>query len=143
MILRKGRFDEIFFVDLPNERERAEILMIHLARRQRDPAQFDLPALIHATRDFNGAELAEVVTNALFAAFSERAAEPKLETRHLLQAARELVPLSRSRAEDIARLRHWAAENCRPAARPPEVSSAASPPSESLVERQARLLDLG
>jgi len=143
-LLRKGRMDEIFFVDLPSARERAEILMIHLARRQRDPGGYDLAALVHATEGFNGAELAEVVVNGLFAAFSERAEDPKLESRHLLQATRNLVPLSRSRAADIERLRAWAAENCRPAARPaPEAAQAAAPAAhESLVEKQARRLDL-
>jgi DNA polymerase III delta prime subunit len=142
-LLRKGRLDEIFFVDLPNARERAEILMIHLARRQRDPAQFDLPALVHRTEGFNGAELAEVITNGLFAAFAERAEDPKLESRHLLRAVEEIVPLSRSRADDIDRLRQWAAQNCRPAARPPEETAPASPRGESLIEKQARMLDLG
>ncbi len=142
-LLRKGRMDEIFFVDLPNTRERAEILMIHLARRQRDPGQFDIAALVHQTEGFNGAELAEVVTNGLFAAFSEREEDPRLDSRHLLQAARELVPLSRSRSADIDRLRAWAAENCRPAGRAADANAGTgSGPSESLVERQARRLDL-
>lgn len=142
-LLRKGRMDEIFFVDLPTTRERAEILMIHLARRQRDPAQYDLAALVHATEGFNGAELAEIVVNGLFAAFAERGDEPKLESRHLLQAARETVPLSRSRAADIDKLRAWAAENCRPAARSEQEREASTAPTESLVEKQARVLDLG
>jgi len=143
-LLRKGRMDEIFFVDLPTARERAEILMIHLARRGKAPAQFDLPALVHCTEGFNGAELAEVVINGMFAAFSEKKDDPKLESRHLLKAARELVPLSRSRAQEIESLRRWAAENCRPAARPAEEAASAEPhPSESLVEKQARKLDLG
>ncbi len=143
-LLRKGRMDEIFFVDLPNPRERAEILMIHLARRRQPPAQFDLPALVHETNEFNGAELAEVIINGMFAAFSERKEDPKLETRHLLKAARELVPLARSREADIAALRRWAAENCRPAARPAdEAGTEDARPSDSLVEKQARKLDLG
>ena len=135
-------FFSTFFVDLPNPRERAEILMIHLGRRQRDPGQFDLPALVHATEGFNGAELQDVIVNGLFAAFSEREENPKLESRHLLQAARETVPLSQSRAADIARMREWAAKNCRPAARPEQSTDTPSSPSESLVERQARRLDL-
>ena len=88
-LLRKGRLDEIFFVDLPGPTERAEILMIHLARRGRAPADFDLAALVHATDTFNGAELEEVVVSALYEAFSDKQdqPEPKLLSRHLLKAA--------------------------------------------------------
>jgi SpoVK/Ycf46/Vps4 family AAA+-type ATPase len=69
-LLRKGRLDEIFFVDLPGPRDRAEILMIHLARRKRDPSDFDIAAVVRATDEFSGAELEElVIEEALFEAF--------------------------------------------------------------------------
>jgi len=144
-LLRKGRMDAIFFVDLPSPTERAEILMIHLARRGRDPGEFDLPALVRATDGFNGAELEEVVVGALYEAFTDKEgqAEPRLASRHLLKAASELVPLSRTRQREIGILREWAAKNCRAAARAPDATESERQASESLVEKQARLLDLG
>lgn len=144
-LLRKGRMDAIFFVDLPSPTERAEILMIHLARRGRDPNEFDLPALVRATDGFNGAELEEVVVSALYEAFTDKEgqAEPRLASRHLLKAASELVPLSRTRQREIGILREWAAKNCRAAARAPDATESERQASESLVEKQARLLDLG
>ncbi|MEI6396061.1 MAG: AAA family ATPase [Verrucomicrobiota bacterium] len=143
-LLRKGRLDEIFFVDLPGPTERAEILMIHLARRGRAPADFDLAALVHATDTFNGAELEEVVVSALYEAFSDKQdqPEPKLLSRHLLKAAAQLVPLARTRQSQIEDLRAWASKNCRMAARPPESTEIERQATESLVEKQARLLDL-
>jgi ATP-dependent 26S proteasome regulatory subunit len=144
-LLRKGRFDAIFFVDLPGPRERAEILMIHLARRGRDPNEFDLAALVQATDQFSGVEIEDVVVSGLNEAWADRRpdADPKLATRHLLKAASEVKPLAHTRQEDIARLRAWAAENCRMAARPPETEQDERPAPESLVEKQARRLDLG
>ena len=68
-LLRKGRLDEIFFVDLPSEEERAEIFRIHLSRRGRDPEDFDLPALVAASEDFSGAEIEEAIISALYDAF--------------------------------------------------------------------------
>ena len=148
-LLRKGRMDEIFFVDLPTPTERAEILMIHLARRGRDPREFDLPALVRATDEFNGAELEDVVVSALYEAFSEKIdnqeakQEPKLESRHLLRAAAGSVPLARTRHQQIRELREWASRNCRPAARAPDEPEGETGAAENLVEKQARLLDLG
>jgi len=136
-LLRKGRMDEIFFVDLPTPQERAEILMIHLARRRRDPAQFDIAKVVHATEGFNGAELEEVIISAMYEAFSETGKE--LTTEHLVTAARELVPLSRSRRNEIESLRKWAEANCRPAAEQPRKSGEKS---DSLTERRTRILEL-
>ncbi len=144
-LLRKGRMDAIFFVDLPTPTERAEILMIHLARRGRNPGDFDLAALVRATADFNGAELEEVVVSALYEAFSDKkeGQEPRLASGHLLKAAAGIVPLARTRQRQIDELRAWAARNCRPAARPPDTTEPECRETESLVERQARMLDLG
>jgi ATP-dependent 26S proteasome regulatory subunit len=113
-LLRKGRLDEIFFLDLPSAHDRAEILIIHLGRRRRDPGEYDIPAVVQATEGFSGAELEEVVIDALFEAFSTL--EQQLRTEHLLGSAREIVPLSRSRAREMEALRQWAQTNCRQAA---------------------------
>jgi hypothetical protein len=103
--LRKGRFDEIFFVDLPDRQTRSEIFRIHIKRRGRDPAGFDLDQLAEATSGFTGAEIEQVVVSALYTAFSGRAC---LNTELLADEVRKTRPLSRIRAEYIQALRDWA-----------------------------------
>jgi SpoVK/Ycf46/Vps4 family AAA+-type ATPase len=110
--LRKGRFDETFFVDLPDADTRAEILRIHLRKRAQSPEQFDLVALTHATHGFSGAELEQVVVSGLYTAFSEGAA---LATPHLLAEAQATRPLSTMMAEKVDDLRAWARERTVPA----------------------------
>jgi AAA+ superfamily predicted ATPase len=110
--LRKGRFDEIFFVDLPDAATRAEILRIHLDRRGHVPANFDLPVLATATHGFSGAEIEQVVVSALYTAFSDGT---ELTTPHLLQEAAATRPLSITMAEKIQALRDWARERTVPA----------------------------
>jgi len=111
-LMRKGRFDEIFFVDLPVHAEREEIFRIHLARRQRDPAGFDLAVLAAVAEGFSGAEIEQVVISALYDAFD---AERDLVQADLERAIRETVPLSSTRREEIGALRSWAATRARPA----------------------------
>lgn len=111
-LMRKGRFDEIFFIDLPALPEREEILRIHLARRHRDPAAFDLPALATLADGFSGAEIEQVVISALYDAFD---AGRDLQPGDLERAIRETVPLSATRREEIDALRDWAATRARPA----------------------------
>jgi ATP-dependent 26S proteasome regulatory subunit len=106
-LLRKGRFDEIFFVDLPDGAERAEILRIHLGLRRQDPADFDLDRIATAADGFSGAELEQVVTASLLRAIQ---AHSTLDTALVLEEIAATVPLSRSRREDIARLRALARE---------------------------------
>ena len=110
-LLRKGRFDEVFFVDLPDVDERIEILRIHLGARKQDPTAFDLAAIADAADGFSGAELEQVVTTALLRALQDDAA---LSTERLVQELGATVPLSRSRAEDVARLRAMARERFVP-----------------------------
>lgn len=111
-LLRKGRFDEVFFVDLPTEETRRQILAIHLRKRRRDPAQFDLVALAAAAEGFSGAELEQAIVAALHEAFGQRT---ELTTAHLLSALRESPPLSVTMAERIGALRAWADGRCMPA----------------------------
>ncbi len=112
-LVRKGRFDEIFFVDLPDAAARRETLALHLRRRQRDPAAFDLGALAAATDGFSGAELEALVVAALYAAF---AADTDLSTALLLQEAELTRPLARLMPERVAALRAWAHGRTRSAA---------------------------
>ncbi len=104
--LRKGRFDEIFFVDLPDRPTRAAIFRIHLESRDRDPAGFDLALLADETEGFSGAEIEEVVVSGLYTAFTS---ERDLSDEILLEEARSTRPLSVTMAEKVERLREWAA----------------------------------
>jgi ATP-dependent 26S proteasome regulatory subunit len=106
-LLRKGRFDEVFFVDLPDEAERQEIFRTHIAHRHRDPAGFDLARLAQASEGFSGAEIEAAVVASLYSAF---ASNTELTTEGILAELAGTVPLSRSRAEDLQRLRAWAGE---------------------------------
>jgi SpoVK/Ycf46/Vps4 family AAA+-type ATPase len=114
-LLRKGRLDEIFFVDLPSADERAEIFRIHIARRGRAPEQFDLPALVERSAGFSGAEIEQAVISGLFDAFYSRS---QLATAHVLEALCQTVPLSKTMDEHIGRLRAWAEGRARDASIP-------------------------
>jgi len=104
-LLRKGRFDEIFFVDLPQEKTREAIFKIHLSRRGYDPKIFDLCKLAEATDGFSGAEIEQVVVSALYTAFSEGT---PFTTNLLLEEVQKTRPLMKTRAEHIQALRQWA-----------------------------------
>jgi SpoVK/Ycf46/Vps4 family AAA+-type ATPase len=106
-MVRKGRFDEIFFIDLPDAEERQEIFRIHLARRKRDPKTFDLVALAAAADGFSGAEIEQAVVSSLYTAFS---GGTELATSHVVEELQATRPLSVTRGESIAALRAWAAE---------------------------------
>lgn len=114
-LLRKGRFDEVFFVDLPSTQEREEILAIHLAKRKRDPKAFDLQRLAQASQGFSGAELEQAIVSALFDAFDRKT---ELSTELILQSLQQTVPLSTTMKEHIDYLRGWAASRARPASGP-------------------------
>jgi SpoVK/Ycf46/Vps4 family AAA+-type ATPase len=111
-LMRKGRFDEVFFVDLPQPAARAQILGIHLRRRKRDPARFALDDLARRADGFSGAELEQLVVSALYAAF---AAGAELSDAHLRTEAEATRPLSVLMAERIGALRDWAEGRCVPA----------------------------
>lgn len=111
-MLRKGRFDEIFFVDLPDLAEREQIYSIHLAKRKRDPKKFDLKALGASSRGFSGAEIEQVVVGALYRAFAKK---EELAQQDLLDEADAIVPLSIMMREEIEELRDWAKLRTRPA----------------------------
>jgi hypothetical protein len=109
-LLRKGRLDEIFFVDLPSDDERIEVFRIHLQKRGRDAARFDLAGLAEASKDFSGAEIEEAINSALYDAFYAKA---EVSTEHVLTALGETVPLARTMDEQINRLRSWAEGRAR------------------------------
>jgi AAA+ superfamily predicted ATPase len=111
-LLRKGRLDEIFFVDLPSAEERADIFRIHLQKRGRNAAKFELSDLARASDGFSGAEIEEAIISALFDAFSRQV---DVTTEIIRSALAETVPLSKTMSEEINRLRTWAAGRARPA----------------------------
>jgi len=111
-MMRKGRVDEIFFIDLPAPAARAEIFRLHLERRGEDPGRFDFDRLAEASAGFSGAEIEQAIVSALYDA---RAASRALDHSGLIVALRSTRPLSVVRAEAIAALRAWSAGRCVPA----------------------------
>ena len=111
-LLRRGRFDELFFVDLPTVQERREILQIHIAQRGRDPKQYDLEELAAAAERLSGAELEQVVGAALYAAF---AANRELQDNDIANAIAEAVPLYDTYEDRVKELRDWAQTRTRSA----------------------------
>ncbi len=117
-LLRRGRFDELFFVDLPNESERLEILGIHLGRAGRDPKQFSLEELALQAERLSGAEIEQAVGAALYTAFAEGR---ELADHDLANAINETVPLYETYEERIKELRDWARTRSRPATLDPKM----------------------
>jgi SpoVK/Ycf46/Vps4 family AAA+-type ATPase len=113
-LIRKGRFDELFFVDLPNQAERKQIFSIQLTKRKRNPAEFDVEKAALAAKGYSGAEIDAAVQGALYAAYS---AKTTLSTQLLLDALAHTVPLSTTRAEEIEGLREWARTRAVPASK--------------------------
>jgi SpoVK/Ycf46/Vps4 family AAA+-type ATPase len=111
-LARRGRFDEVFFVDLPSIAERAQILAVHLRRRGRDPSLYSVVELARELEHWSGAEIEQMVTSALFRAF---AAKGDLSEAHLRAAARELVPLATLYEEKIQAVREWGQTRARSA----------------------------
>ena len=132
-LIRKGRFDELFFVDLPNQTERKQVFSIQLSKRKRDPGKFDLDRVASAAKGYSGAEIGAAVQAAMYAAYSRtkavwgRVSDPSgrvqdppphgqdLDTETLLDALKSTIPLSTTRAEEIDALRKWARDRAVPA----------------------------
>jgi SpoVK/Ycf46/Vps4 family AAA+-type ATPase len=111
-LLRKGRFDEIFFVDLPTAEARASIFEIHLKQRGRDPKKFDLAGLSKASEGYSGSEIEQAIISGLHDAFSSKT---ELSTPVLLKALRASPPLSVTMSERMTALREWSKDRCAPA----------------------------
>ncbi len=109
--LRKGRFDEIFFVDLPTAEERADIFRVQLLKRHRNPERFDIPALVSATENFTGAEIEEAVISGLFAAWNDGKRE--VTTEDIIGGAKAITPMAIGMAGKIESLRSWAKNAAR------------------------------
>jgi len=126
---RKGRFDEVFFVDLPNPQEREEIFRVHLAARRPilTPYEHGMPFLVEASEGYTGAEIEASIDEAMYNAFSDD--EREFTVEDILAALRTIKPLSAARPEEVERLRQWVTEGrARPASEVPEAPSEAARP---------------
>lgn len=110
--LRKGRFDEIFFVDLPTSEERQDIFRIHLGKRRTDIARFDIEQLAKVSDGFSGAEIEQAIIAAMYEAFAQDREFTQLD---IIAAIKSTLPLSRTMMEQVAALRDWARQRARPA----------------------------
>ena len=124
-LLRKGRFDEIFFVDLPNREERGAILEIHLKKRHRDPATYDLHRLIDLTAGYSGSELEEVIVTALYDAYDDGQGKTDISTDRLAHALKDVIPLSQTMRERLTEMREWSKSRARRASPSDDVPTAA------------------
>lgn len=146
-LLRKGRFDEIFFVDLPTFEERQNIIKIHLSKKKQDPSHFPIEKIAEKTDGFNGAEIEECIKEALFAAYVENPNSPKLTGIHIIDAITATVPLSKTMSEQIIALRQWASTRAKNASnsRIPDTSNQSAQilltRPELELERSFELLD--
>lgn len=111
--LRKGRFDELFFVDLPNAEERRDIFRIHLEKRKRDITRFDLEQLANVSDGFSGAEIEQALVAAMYEAFAQDREFTQLD---IIAAVKATQPLSKTMSEQVTALRDWARQRARPAA---------------------------
>ncbi|AFY74670.1 AAA+ family ATPase [Synechococcus sp. PCC 7502] len=111
--LRKGRFDEIFFVDLPDFDERRQVFEIHLGRRRSDVTRFDLDQLSNVSEGFSGAEIEQAIIAAMYEAFAQDREFTQLD---IISAVKSTTPLSRTMTEQVTALRDWAKLRARPAA---------------------------
>ena len=126
-ILRKGRFDEIFFVDLPGISERAQIFSIHLKKRNQDPGKYNLIDLAKATEGYVGSEIEQCVIAALFEAFQ---AKRDLTIDDLMKGIGRMVPLSTTMKEDIKRIKRWAFNRAVLASKPEKYEPEAAKPKD-------------
>jgi SpoVK/Ycf46/Vps4 family AAA+-type ATPase len=111
-IIRKGRFDMVFFVDLPNEDERAHIIQIKLQDNGADPKLFDIPKLVLATNERSGAEIQEAISSARIEALEQKRTLSQQDIMHQLLIT---VPLSKTMAEQFKKIREWAFDRATPA----------------------------
>lgn len=147
-LLRRGRFDEMFFIDLPNFYERTQIFKVHLHRRGWKPSKFDVDALVNMTEGYSGAEIQQIVSTATLESYSSGGL---LTQEALAQACEQIVPLSVTMEDKIFALREWARERCRPATADSRVMrmlededrAIAAEVVEEAEERWSELADMG
>jgi len=119
-LLRKGRFDEIFFVDLPNSDERRDIFRIHIEKKKRHQEVFDLERLVQVSSGYSGSEIEEAIISALYDAYDDGIGAIDIDTSRLEVALKEIIPLSHTMREQIAGMREWAKSRARRASKDDE-----------------------
>jgi SpoVK/Ycf46/Vps4 family AAA+-type ATPase len=128
-LLRKGRFDEIFFVDLPSQAERKDIARIHIEKKNRNPENFDLEKIVSTTQGFSGSEIEQAVISALYDAFDDKR---DIDTETIVHSCQEIIPLSYTMKEGIDAMREWAKARARIASSTQFVAEGAIPETPSL-----------
>jgi len=131
-LLRKGRFDELWFIDLPNASERVEVLKTALREHKRDKVKVDHARVAGECKQFTGAEIAALVPDALYTAFGDNKRE--ITTADLIAAAKNVVPLAETAKAKVDALRAWGKNNAR---------QASLPEQEATTRARARVLDIG
>ena len=121
-LLRKGRFDEIFYVGLPSRDEREEIFKIHLRKRKREPAKFRLTECVNESENFSGAEIEEAVKTAMYLAFSKGV---EVNEDHILKSVMDTNPLAISKKGELDKMAEWASANAINASALPEKGKSA------------------
>ena len=121
-LIRKGRFDELFFVDLPTSAERRAIFSVQLAKRKFKPTEFNLDLLVSSSQGFSGAEIEAAIKSAQYSAYSDKRF---LDTDAIAAELKATVPLSTTRAEEIDELREWAAKTGGSSSLPESAGAAA------------------
>jgi len=134
-MLRRGRFDELFFIDLPNFHERHDIFSIHLQRRGWKPKKYDVSRLASQSEGFSGAEIEQVVVAAMIDAYGEGR---MLEQEDLDRSRDQVVPLSVTMEEKIFQLREWAQGRCRRATSDSRVTKMIEDEDAKCVKRWSR-----
>ena len=129
-LLRKGRWDEMFFIDLPSDEERKEIWAVQIAMKGRDPKKFDLAPLVECTPGWTGAEIEALFIEGMYDAFADKK-EPT--TDQLVKLSAQTMPLSKMMAEQIENLRKWAEGRCRMASTKPQ-------PEVAMTSNRKRML---
>ncbi|MGA2030918.1 MAG: AAA family ATPase [Thermoguttaceae bacterium] len=149
-MLRKGRFDEIFFVDFPHAGERATILEIHVCKRGRDPKQFDIPQLVEATKDFTGSEIEQAIVTGMIEAFAD--GEREFTTDDVVSGIKKTIPLIDTMQDKIISIRQRAMQCTVSASKPhtdepggeavADTKERPAQPAEPTPTRGGRQLDL-
>jgi len=128
-LLRRGRFDEIFFLDLPTSEEREQIVSVHLRKRKRNPGNFDIDSIVAQSEGYVGAEIEQAIIDALYSAFDDDGRE--VITSDITASLEKLVPLSKSQQERISSLRNWLVDG--------RARSASYVETKSAIENQVNL----
>ena len=140
--MRAGRFDEVFFIDLPNEEQREDVTQKLFVRKGRDPSDFDIEKIVSASAHYTPVEIEKGIDNALFTAYAD--GKRNMTTKDVISAIKSFAPLYNSRREEIEELRHWAIGSDKQGGRAVLANSCKQsiPPLDEKTPQLGRMLDL-